>query len=69
MIVAEAVVEKTVLPYHALESRRAALPGTHRVNHPGFGRKSEDRVEVIWHQKKQLTPPALELLVTQHGRK
>jgi len=66
-VVAQAVVEKVVLPTDAVGFGVEPFPFAHDARHRFLGGERQDRVQVIGHEEKESDVPALALVVVSGG--
>jgi len=66
-MVAQPVVEKVSLPFHAVVSCDEMFPEIERSFHAWFTGKSNDGMQVVWHQQAKAAMPDEFLVVMAHG--
>jgi hypothetical protein len=56
-MIAQAMIEEVPLPADPMLSGEVLLPVSHDSFHSGVGRKSNDSVQMVWHQQHQSAMP------------
>jgi hypothetical protein len=66
-MIAQAMIEKVTLPFHAVFARHILLPVLNRCPHPGRRWERQDRMQVVGHQQTQPAMPDEVLVIVAHG--